>query len=146
MLYHADIPLLPQSGPVCLASHPDNAQACSAPQRNAQRGLDPVDDATTERNGVHYIDPTSWFCSQTCTAVIANYAVYQDRFHVTATYARFLELVLGQALPLLPEGSSGRYPASGNGPEAITRAVASSKETAGLHNHPWPRSQPAAAS
>ena len=50
--------------------------------------------------GAEYIDPTPWFCSATCTAVIKNYLVYMDQFHVSSTYGRYLERVLGQALGL----------------------------------------------
>ena len=41
---------------------------------------------------------TPWFCSRVCTPVIGRYVVYMDQFHVTATYARYLSVVLGQAL------------------------------------------------
>ena len=33
-----------------------------------------------------------------CTAIIGPYEVYLDRFHVTATYATYLQHVLAQAL------------------------------------------------
>ncbi len=50
--------------------------------------------------GAQYIDPTSWFCSVSCTAIVKHYIVYMDQFHITATYGRYLENVLGNALKL----------------------------------------------
>ena len=43
-----------------------------------------------------YIDPTPWFCSKVCTAIVGPYDVYMDRFHVTATYAAYLQNALAK--------------------------------------------------
>ena len=38
--------------------------------------------------------------SSTCTAIVGNYEVYYDAFHVTAAYSTFLEGVLARSLSL----------------------------------------------
>ena len=40
------------------------------------------------------------FCGRTCSPVIGHYEVYVDRYHITNTYARYLEGVVGRALKL----------------------------------------------
>jgi hypothetical protein len=50
--------------------------------------------------GIQYIDTVPWFCSQTCTAEVGNYNVYMDGIHMNATFARYLEGVLGKAINL----------------------------------------------
>jgi peptidoglycan/LPS O-acetylase OafA/YrhL len=93
-----NIPLLAQSGPVCLAAHPGDVQACSTPVGSTGLPLNAVERSTAAASGVQYIDPTPWFCARTCTAVIGNYGVYLDQFHITSTYAQYLSVVLGRAL------------------------------------------------
>jgi hypothetical protein len=60
--------------------------------------LDQADFSLTESLHIRYIDPTPWFCSSACTAVVGPYDVYQDRFHVTVEFANYLHNVLAQAL------------------------------------------------
>jgi hypothetical protein len=43
---------------------------------------------------------TPWFCSATCTAVIGDYQVYFNQYHVMGSYAASLEGVLSEALQL----------------------------------------------
>jgi hypothetical protein len=97
-----DIPRVSQPPPACLSAHPGDVQACSVPN-------DPTTAAVEDRYnnfehlavaaaGGRYIDTTPWFCSRVCTSVIDHYVVYMDPYHVTATYAEYLEVVLGQAL------------------------------------------------
>jgi peptidoglycan/LPS O-acetylase OafA/YrhL len=93
-----NIPLLPQSGPTCLAAHTRDVQACSAPRGAAVPPFNQVERAVATSVGASYIDTTSWFCSATCTAVIGNYEVYLDTKHLTATYSLYLRGVLEQAL------------------------------------------------
>ncbi len=104
-----NIPLLPQSGPTCLAAHPSDVQACSAPRGAAVSSFNQVERTVATSVGATYIDTTSWFCSTTCTAVIGNYEVYLDRKHLTATYSLYLRGVLEQALfhPSQAIGPSG---------------------------------------
>jgi peptidoglycan/LPS O-acetylase OafA/YrhL len=93
-----NIPLLPQAGPDCLATHANDVQACSAPVRSTRLPLNSVERSTATASHVDYIDPTPWFCSATCTPIIGNYCVYLDQFHITSTYAQYLAVVLGRAL------------------------------------------------
>ena len=97
-VFFGNIPLLPQSGPNCLSVHPVDVQACSTPVTRAYRPFDPAELSVAQSLHIRYIDPTPWFCSNVCTAIIGPYEVYLDRFHVTATYATYLQKVLGQAL------------------------------------------------
>jgi hypothetical protein len=52
--------------------------------------------------GVDYINTIPWFCSKVCTVVIGSYIVYEntDTNHITATWAKFLRVVLADALHL----------------------------------------------
>jgi len=95
-----NIPILPHVAAVCLSAHADNVQACSAHVAPPTILLDQPEALAAASSGAQYIDTTPWFCSATCTAVVKNYIVYMDQFHVSATYGRYLERVLGQALKL----------------------------------------------
>ena len=44
------------------------------------------------------IDPTAWFCTDACPAVIGNLLVYRDSNHMTTTYALALAPLLGARL------------------------------------------------
>ena len=101
-VFLGNIPLLSQDGPACLAAHEAAVQSCSAPVGETHGPLDQVEASISAASGVTYVDPTPWFCSATCTAVIGHYVPYLDKYHVTATYARYLEVVLGKALGFAP--------------------------------------------
>jgi hypothetical protein len=66
-----------------------------------------IDRSVVAAHGAEYVDTTPWFCSRSCTAVVGNYDVYLDQFHITATYAEFLQNALAQSLGVLPVGGSG---------------------------------------
>jgi peptidoglycan/LPS O-acetylase OafA/YrhL len=93
-----NIPLLSQPGPSCLSAHLNDASACSTPVTQAYERLDQTDLSAAESLHVRYVDPTPWFCSNLCTAVVGTYDVYMDQIHVSATYATYLRNVLAQAL------------------------------------------------
>ena len=97
-----NIPLLSQSSPKCLAAHTSNVQACSSLVQAALPMVDLVDRSVAKRMKIAYIDPTQWFCSHVCSAVIGSYIVYLDRYHVTSTYAKYLQNALAQSLGVLP--------------------------------------------
>ena len=97
-IYLGNIPLLSEPGPTCLSRHLDNASACATAVADAYSRLDRAELSLTESLHIRYIDPTPWFCSSMCTAIVGQYDVYQDRFHVTAAYANYLHNVLAQAL------------------------------------------------
>ena len=45
------------------------------------------------------IDPTNWFCSAAgCPVVLANTLIYRDATHMTQSYSRALEPMIGRAL------------------------------------------------
>ncbi len=97
-----DIPRLSEPPPACLSEHPDDVQACSVPavpnSGTVESRYNNAEHVAVAIAGGRYVDPTPWFCSRVCTPVIGRYVVYMDQFHVTATYARYLSVVLGQAL------------------------------------------------
>ena len=95
-----NIPMLSRSGPTCLADHTDDPMVCSSSRQAATLPLDPTERTATEESGHRYIDPTKWFCSHTCTAMIGTFDVYLDRWHVTNAYATYLERPLGSALSI----------------------------------------------
>jgi hypothetical protein len=97
-IFLGNIPLLTQSPPTCLSAHLDSVGACSVPVARAYRPFDKVEFSVTQSLHVRYVDPTPWFCSTLCTAIVGTYDVYMDRFHVTATYATYLQRALAAAL------------------------------------------------
>jgi peptidoglycan/LPS O-acetylase OafA/YrhL len=101
-----NIPQFAQSSPACLAAHLSDVQACSAPVHSAVLGFNQLERSTARAAGVEYVDTIPWFCSATCTAIIGRYVVYLDGIHITATWARYLESVLADALDVRPIDSS----------------------------------------
>ena len=98
-----NIPILPVAGPTCLALNPDDVQVCSGPLVTAFTPYNRAEQASARANNVPYVNPTPWFCSTVCTAIIGHYEVYSDYDHITAAYAQYLSHVLGAALTLGPE-------------------------------------------
>jgi peptidoglycan/LPS O-acetylase OafA/YrhL len=105
-VFLGNIPMLPQSGPACLSQNPNNVQACSAPVTSSLVHLNPSDKTGTEAAHARYVETTPWFCSATCTAVVKNYNVYLDQFHVTGTYAKYLTNALAEGLGYAPASST----------------------------------------
>ena len=97
-VFLGDIPVLPESGPHCLAGHPDDAQACSASINHAVLGLDDTEKAAITGSGAEYVDTTPWFCSTKCTAIIDKYCVYRDLFHIDSLWAIYLQNVLADSI------------------------------------------------
>ena len=93
-----DIPVLPESGPDCLADHPEDVQACSASINQAVLGLNETEKAVITESGADYVNTTPWFCSITCTAVIDKYCVYRDTFHIDSLWAIYLQNVLADSI------------------------------------------------
>lgn len=100
VIYLGSIPVMPRAGPSCLGQHPDNVQACSAPVAATRTPLTQVDRAVTAAAGAEYVDPFPWLCSSVCTAVIGHHEVYLDRYHITGTYAAYLQNTLADSLDL----------------------------------------------
>jgi hypothetical protein len=95
-----NIPYLPQAGPNCLARHLDDVQACSGPSSLSRTPQDRAERAAARTTGAQYIDLSPWMCATSCTAIVGNYEVYADSYHLTITYARFLEEVVNDTLRL----------------------------------------------
>jgi hypothetical protein len=93
-----NIPTLTQSGPTCLAAHPNDAQTCSTSVGVATPGFNVAERAAAAASGSQYVDTIPWFCSRICTAIIDHYCVYLNLFHVSSSYAQYLEVVLGRSL------------------------------------------------
>ncbi len=95
-----NIPMLPQTGPDCIAQHTEDVQACSATVAASETPYHLAEAEAVEYVGGRYIDPTPWLCSKVCTPVIGNYDVYFDHYHLMGSYALHLTGVLAQALQL----------------------------------------------
>jgi hypothetical protein len=93
----ADTPYMGGSVPECLAepANAGHAAHCTRSLRSTVRG--PEQRAIfLAHAGV--IDPTAWFCTDACPAVIGNLLVYRDSNHMTTTYALALAPLLGARL------------------------------------------------
>jgi hypothetical protein len=97
-------PILPQSGPLCLSRNSAHVQACSAPISASWTQYANAEETAATGAGARYISLVPWFCSTTCTAVIGNFEVYYDDYHITDAYALFLTGVLSQSLDLSAQG------------------------------------------
>ena len=72
------------------------AHACDSPRAKALADFDGLTGAVATTRGSSLVDLTSFFCTPgACLPVIGHVAVYQDRDHITATYARTLGPYLG---------------------------------------------------
>jgi peptidoglycan/LPS O-acetylase OafA/YrhL len=110
MVYLGGTPDHPQTGPQCLAAHTTDVQYCGAPAKAAVPPYNTTDQAAARAAGVDYVDPTPWFCTGVCSPIIANYEVYIDGLHITATWAKYLQNVVADALGI---ARPGRQPQSG---------------------------------
>ena len=104
-----NIPTLSTDPPFCLDVHADDVPACSTPRAKAINFYNQAEADTVNSVGGRYVDVTPWFCSATCTAVIGNYQVYFDGYHVTGPYAATLEGVMAGALQLPPSTDTSWY-------------------------------------
>jgi peptidoglycan/LPS O-acetylase OafA/YrhL len=113
-----NIPRMAQPSPECLSAHPNDVQACSVSTQgyvqSVERLYENDEHFTVAEVGGRYIDTTPWLCSKVCTPVISHFVVYMDSVHVTATYARYLSVVMGQALrPSMQSLPVGGAPGAG---------------------------------
>jgi hypothetical protein len=96
-----DMPYLEQSAPECLAAHTDDVQACA---RKASQAVnwdhDTAEKKATEAAGATYVNTVDWFCSDVCGPIVNNMVVYQNQYHITAAYSRYLSGVLATAVGL----------------------------------------------
>lgn len=89
-------PIFPEQPARCLASHLTDVVACS---RSRAEVLSPevstVNQALARATGAVYFDPADLVCSATCPIMAAQYVMYRDDAHLTATYAEQLADHLG---------------------------------------------------
>jgi peptidoglycan/LPS O-acetylase OafA/YrhL len=95
-----NLPEVGESGPACLARHPSDVRRCWFSPVSPLSRYNAAEQAASAAAGARYVSTTPWFCSSTCTAIVGNYEVYYDAFHVTAAYSTFLEGVLARSLSL----------------------------------------------
>ncbi len=96
-----NIPLSPKGGPTCLAQHPNDVQVCAGRSPDLYSPWRKAEQAAAEAHAASYIDTLPWFCSSgICPAVIGQFNVYFDMYHVSSAYANYLEVVLAHALQL----------------------------------------------
>jgi hypothetical protein len=94
-----DITVYNVNPPSCLAAYPKAVQTCTIPNPNPKTHQHfAAEMAAAAAVGVPYVNPQPWLCTKTCSAVIGNMVAYYDAFHVTATYAEYLSVVLQAAL------------------------------------------------
>ncbi len=92
-----DVPT--NGGPVCMAGHPDDIQACAGDPRSP---YDRAEARAAELGGASYVATVPWFCTVTCSPVIGDFDVYFNASHVSTSYSRFLETVLARSLGIEP--------------------------------------------
>jgi hypothetical protein len=81
-----DVPYLPEAAPDCIAAQ----GACSYPRADVLDGHSDALARAAHDLGVPVIDLTPYLCTTSCDAVIGGLIVYQDRHHLTVTFARTL--------------------------------------------------------
>jgi hypothetical protein len=96
-----DMPYLEQSAPECLAAHTGDVTACA---RKASAAVnydhDAAEKKTAEAAGATYVSTVDWFCSSVCSPIVNNMVVYQNQYHITAAYSRYLSGVLATSVGL----------------------------------------------
>ncbi len=108
LVYLADIPAPTSSVPLCLAAHLAQPQQCQFSRASQTDGLTSGNQFPARRAtvlaavrgiGVPVIDPTNWFCSTTnCPVILEDTLMYRDSTHMTQSYSRALEPMIGRAL------------------------------------------------
>lgn len=96
-----DMPYLEQSAPECLAAHTDDVKSCATEAKtavNTEHGA--TEKKTAEAAGAQYVDTTKWFCTDICGPIIGAMVVYQNQYHITAAYSRYLSGVVASSIGL----------------------------------------------
>jgi SGNH domain (fused to AT3 domains) len=94
-----DIPDWAKDDAHCLAGHVMAVQKCSVPRsQGTLSGNLGAEQAAASAAGALYVPTVSWVCADRCEPVIAGIRVYQDGYHFTASYARYLTGAVGEAL------------------------------------------------
>ena len=100
--YFLDTPRPREDVPKCLAQHLDAVGACSLKisESYLYNGRRSQLAAGLARAGVTTLDPQAWLCADgLCPTVVGKMLVYRDASHLSATYSRWLEPLLGELIP-----------------------------------------------
>lgn len=91
-----------EGGAPCLAAHEGSVQRCTTPIADAvEPGMVSLEVKTAESVQASFVNTVPWVCSaKGCPAVIKNFSVYEDPYHLTTTYADYLAPLLQKALGL----------------------------------------------
>lgn len=96
-----DIPILAQDDATCLAAHESNVKACMTPIAQAETGVyNSAEEQAASANGARYIPTAQWMCAQVCVPIVGHIRVYDNQFHISATYAQYLSGTVQTALNL----------------------------------------------
>ncbi|MDQ2757549.1 MAG: hypothetical protein M3Y71_13465, partial [Actinomycetota bacterium] len=97
-----DIPTPGTDLPGCIATHLDDARACTYDRSTAYRyparhaAMAPALKAAR----VSTLDPAAWFCGpDRCPSVVGNVLVYRNESHMTVPYSRWLAPAIAAVLP-----------------------------------------------
>jgi len=94
-----DIPDWEKDDPHCLAAHAVSVQKCSVPKaEGTPSGNLDAERAAASATGTLYVPTLQWVCATRCEPVIADTRVYQDRFHFTNSYTKYLTGAVGEAM------------------------------------------------
>jgi peptidoglycan/LPS O-acetylase OafA/YrhL len=93
-----DTPRFVESMPECVETTPDVA-TCGRPRQAALAAKSPLLENASLPDNVVPLDLSRYLCTDGfCPAVIGNVLVYQDKNHITGTYARSLTPMVSEAL------------------------------------------------
>ena len=96
-----DIPILAQDDATCLAAHESNVKACTTPLAQAETGVYiSAEQQAASANGAQYVSTAPWMCAQVCVPIVGHMRVYNNQFHISATYAKYLSGAVQTALNL----------------------------------------------
>jgi hypothetical protein len=96
-----DIPVLAEDDATCLAGHETNVKACMTPVAQAETGVYvSSEEQAASANDAKYIPTEQWICAQLCVPIVGHMRVYNDQYHISATYAAYLSGAVQTALGL----------------------------------------------
>ncbi len=96
-----DIPVLAEDDATCLAAHLDDVAACTTVPKQAESDLLlGAERAAARAEHARYVATARWECAATCVPIVASMRVYNDQYHLSATYAAYLSGAVQTALGL----------------------------------------------
>jgi hypothetical protein len=99
LVMFGDIPAWAKDDAHCLAGHVMAVQKCSVPRAEGTPSGDlGAERAAASGAGALYIPTLSWVCADRCEPLIAGIRVYQDGYHFTDSYTRYLTGAVDEAL------------------------------------------------